>query len=202
MTLKRSPLRRVAPAPAREPAVVMATCAVCPRLFRQVNSLHRACSPGCAFKLVRADKREAAVALRADRKATRARLEAIKPRSKWLAEAQAAFNAWVRRRDQYLPCISCQRFHQGAWDAGHYLTVGARPELRFDEDNVHRQCVPCNRHLHGNLIRYRVGLIERRGLAVVERLEGPHPTSKLTVDDLREIRDRYRALARLLPLAA
>ncbi len=139
-------------------------------------------------------------ARRADRVATKAKLEAIKPRSKWLAEAQSAFNAWIRLRDQHLPCISCGRFHRGQWHAGHYLTVGARPELRFDEDNCHRQCQPCNTHLHGNLVLYRAELIVRRGIAVVERLEGPHPAAKWSVDDLRGIRDRYKAKAKLLAL--
>lgn len=193
MTLKRSPLRRDTRAPA-QPEPTMAACRVCSQLFRQVNSLHRACSPRCAMRLVRADKR-------AEVADTRARLEAIKPRSKWLAEAQTAFNAFIRLRDAHLPCISCDRMHEGSWDAGHYLTVGARPELRFDEDNCHRQCVPCNRHLHGNLIRYRAGLIARRGLAVVERLEGPHAPAKLTVDDLRALIAEYRAKAKALAAA-
>jgi hypothetical protein len=39
---------------------------------------------------------------------------------------------------------------------------------------------------------YRAELIRRVGLAEVERLEGPHPPRKYTVDDLREIRDTYR----------
>jgi hypothetical protein len=42
-------------------------------------------------------------------------------------------------------------------------------------------------------VLYRAELIRRIGLAGVERLEGPHPTRKYTVDDLREIRDTYRA---------
>jgi hypothetical protein len=58
--------------------------------------------------------------------------------------------------------------------------------------------VPCNRHLHGNLILYRAELIRRVGLAEVERLEGPHEPRKLSADDLKAIRDTYRARAREL----
>ena len=48
----------------------------------------------------------------------------------------------------------------------------------------------------GNLVLYRAELIRRIGLAEVERLEGPQPQRKFTIPDLREIRDKYRALAR------
>jgi hypothetical protein len=170
------------------------TCRACSKSFLKFRSTQVVCSVRCAQRLNSIAKELA----KDDRRETRKRLEAIKPRAKWVAETQAAFNTFIRLRDARLPCISCGRFHVGSWDAGHYLTVGARPELRFDEDNVHRQCVPCNRHLHGNLVLYRTGLIQRRGLAVVERLEGPHPPAKLTIDELRAKRDEYRTKARHL----
>ncbi len=132
----------------------------------------------------------------AERKSDRAKREAMKSRSQWLREAQAAFNKVIRLRDAKLPCVSCLRFHDGSYDAGHYRTVGSSPALRFDEANVHRQCVPCNQHLHGNTVAYRAELLRRVGPAEVDRIEGPHDPKKYTVDDLREIRDRYRSLAR------
>jgi 5-methylcytosine-specific restriction endonuclease McrA len=137
-------------------------------------------------------------ARKAAAKALRERKEAVKPRSQWLREAQTAFNAYIRKRDESMPCISCGRFHDGQWHAGHYLSTGARPELRFDEANVWRQCQPCNTHLHGNLVLYRAELIRRIGLAEVERLEGPHQPCKWTVTELKAIRDEYRAKVRAL----
>jgi hypothetical protein len=86
--------------------------------------------------------------------------------------------------------LNCYRPRKA--NAGHYLSTGARPELRFEPLNVHLQCEQCNTYLSGNLINYRVGLIQRIGLAEVERLEGPHPPAKLTIEDLRAIRDDYR----------
>lgn len=142
------------------------------------------CSPICAVRHVRADRK----AKRAEMKARR---EAIKPRAKWLQEAQQAFNAWVRARDAGKGCISCGT-HNGKANAGHYLSVGARPELRFNEANVALQCERCNTYLHGNLIAYRTNLIERIGNGVVDWLEGPHAPAKWTVDELRAIRDDYR----------
>lgn len=176
----------------------IATCKVCPQQFSRRNSMQTVCGPRCALKLVRQQNREQKAAKTADRKATRAQREALKPRSKWMAEAQQAFNAYIRVRDAALPCVSCLRHHKGQYHAGHYLTVGARPELRFDEQNVHKQCSACNEHLHGNLVLYRIELLMRIGATAVARLEGPHPTRKYSVDELKTIRDTYRAKAREL----
>ena len=107
-------------------------------------------------------------------------------------------NKFIRARDADKPCISCGRFHGGQWHAGHYLTTGARPELRFNELNIHKQCQPCNTHLHGNLVLYRVNLIDRIGLDMVEWLEGPHEPLKLTREDLIELRNTYRRKAKEL----
>lgn len=173
-------------------------CQVCPKLFERRSTLHVVCSYPCTVKLAKAKERAAEESAKAERRATRAQREALKPRSKWMAEAQQAFNAYVRLRDHALPCVSCLRHHRGQYHAGHYLTVGARPELRFDEQNVHKQCSACNEHLHGNLVLYRLELLMRIGATAVARLEGPHPAAKYSVDELRAIRDTYRAKARAL----
>lgn len=132
------------------------------------------------------------------RKADAVKREKLKSRSEWAREAQAAFNAFIRARDADLPCISCGRHHQGQYHAGHYLSVGARPELRFVELNVAKQCAPCNTHLSGNAVMYRKALVDRIGTASVDWLEGPHPTRHYSVDDLREIKKTYAAKAREL----
>jgi hypothetical protein len=117
---------------------------------------------------------------------------ALKSRSEWLRQAQAVFNQYIRLRDKDLPCISCQRHHQGQYHAGHYLTVGARPELRFNENNLAKQCSACNLHLSGNLINYRINLIKKIGLAEVEMLEGPHDPLKLSIDEIKALIAEYR----------
>jgi hypothetical protein len=67
------------------------------------------------------------------------------------------------------------------------------PALRFDEDNCHRQCVPCNQHKSGNAIEYRIGLVARIGVGRVERLEGPHAAAKHSIEELKAIKLKYRA---------
>ena len=84
-------------------------------------------------------------------------------------KAQKVFNAYIRKRDEGLPCISCgtgQPQH-----AGHYFSAGHYSKLRFDERNVSGQCIRCNYYLSGNQIGYRQGLIKRIGLEAVEQLE-------------------------------
>jgi hypothetical protein len=87
---------------------------------------------------------------------------------KLTAKAQKIFNNYIRTRDRELGCISCG----GRVDhAGHYLSVGAHSALRFNEWNVNGQCVGCNCFKHGNLIRYRMGLVEKIGETAVRELE-------------------------------
>lgn len=199
--MKRSPMKRSTPlrrdtGEARLTVPTKRKCKACREPYVRLRPMQVACSAACAHELVKANN------AKVERAADRAKREAMKPRAQWLREAQAAFNAFIRARDAHLPCVSCGRHHDGAWDAGHYLTTGARPELRFDEQNVHRQCVPCNRHLHGNLVLFRAELLRRLGPAVVDRLEGPCPPAHYSADDLKAIKVKYSALARELTKAA
>jgi Bacteriophage Lambda NinG protein len=170
------------------------TCAVCKGQFRPFLTLQQVCGIQCARRVPIVARKAA----QADRKATRARIEALRPLSYWVKQAQVAFNSFIRARDSGLACVSCGRHHAGKINAGHFLSTGARPELRFDEQNVWAQCEPCNTHLAGNLVLYRAELVRRIGTAAVERLEGPHPAKKYTRDNLKAIRDAYRARAKAL----
>ena len=175
-------------------------CKGCKQPFVKLRPMQIACSPDCAYIIgKRAGDRARAREARKQAQETRKQREKLKPRSQWLREAQTAFNAWIRARDAGQPCISCRREHRGQSHAGHYLSTGARPELRFTESNAHLQCQPCNVYLHGNLVLYRIMLIQKIGLSQVEWLEGPHTPKKYTIDELRIIRDDYRARLKVLP---
>ena len=82
--------------------------------------------------------------------------------------------------------------------AGHYRSVGACPELRFEPLNIHRQCVKCNRNLSGNAVEYRIRLVLRIGAETVAWLEGPHEPRKYTVEEIKTIKAEYRAKTREL----
>ncbi|MCT8349837.1 recombination protein NinG [Photorhabdus temperata] len=128
----------------------------------------------------------------------KARRLAVKPLSYFRNQAQQAFNAFIRERDKYQPCISCGRFHNGQYHAGHYLTIKAHPELRFDEDNAHKQCSACNNYLSGNIINYKPCLIEKIGQERFNRLMSHHALQKWKRDDYEQIRDYYKEKLRSL----
>jgi hypothetical protein len=89
--------------------------------------------------------------------------------------AEKYFNRYIRQRDSdgdYFTCISCQKAKPASsMHAGHYMSAGHNASVRFSEDNVNGQCIACNTHLHGNLIRYRENLVKKIGIEKVELLE-------------------------------
>lgn len=166
--------------------------------------MHQACGPVCAHALVRAKREKEEQRKRSDeRKADRAKREKLKTRSDWMKEAQREFNRFIRLRDAGMRCICCARNlgedePGGAYDAGHYRSVGSAPHLRFDERNVHAQRKQCNRYGAGRAVDYRIGLIGRIGKEAVEALEADQIPRKYTIEELKQIRDTYRAKAREL----
>ena len=132
------------------------------------------------------------------KKAIKARKQAIKSLGELHKEAQPEFNKYIRLRDKGQPCISCQRHHTGQIHAGHYRSVGAAAELRYNENNVHAQCAPCNNHLSGNAIDYRINLVKKIGLSAVEELEGPHKPAKYTREAILLIKAMYKAKVKIL----
>ena len=168
------------------------------------------CSPKCALAVVEVQKvKEKKSLALAGRREIKVRKEKLKTRADHLREAQAAVNEYVRLRDAHLPCISCDSTPNdndlmtgSRWDAGHYRSVGACPELRFEPLNIHRQCVKCNRNLSGNAVEYRIRLVQRIGAEKVAWLEGLHPACKYTVEEIKAIKAKYRAMTKELKRAA
>ncbi|KRV72655.1 recombination protein NinG [Pseudomonas citronellolis] len=164
----------------------------------------RVCSPACA--LATKDKHQVparkAIADR-NRREVRARKEKLKSRAEHLKECQAIFNQYIRLRDTDKPCVSCGRpaTWDGQWHASHYRSVGSTPALRFSPLNVHRACSICNSHLSGNIMGYRPELVRRIGEEAVLALEGPHEPLKLTIEDIKALKAKFRAWVRELKAA-
>lgn len=179
-------------------------CTVCREWFHPVRAEQYVCSYECACvhgkaandaakaEKQRKEKKRRLEEEKADRQRQAERRMAVKPLSYFIKQAQHAFNEFIRYRDRDLPCISCGRHHDGQYHAGHFRTTGASPELRFDEDNCHKQCSACNNHLSGNLTAYRPALIAKIGQARFDALMGSHALPKWTRDDYIRIRDEYR----------
>lgn len=188
MTIERKPAK---PKKCKNPA--------CGEKFVAQRLGQAVCSPKCGLAIKDVNQTKARKAL-ADvgRKELQAAKERVKPKGQYMREAQAAFNAWIRARDAAQPCISCGRHHEGQYHAGHYRTVGANPELRFEPANVHKQCAPCNNHKSGDIVNYRMSLVLRIGQAQVDWLEGPHEPQRYTIDDLKVIKADFKARLKLL----
>jgi hypothetical protein len=173
------------------------TCKTCLAKFMPVRPMQSVCSPICASRKVKADKK-------AERQQIKSRKEAIKTIPELLKEAQHAFNAYIRARDAGRPCICCGRplgdgEVGGSYDCGHYRSVGSAPHLRFDERNAHAQRKFCNRWGAGRAVDYRIGLIARLGLEAVETLEAENSTHKWTREELIKIRATYKRKLKELP---
>jgi len=151
------------------------------------------CSPECGaelgLRLIEKSKRAEAKNVR---KADKERKEKLKTRADWMREAQVAFNAFIRQRDEGLPCISCRRLNESKKNAGHYLSVGSHPHLRFNENNCHLQCEYCNTYKSGNQAAYRIKLIKKIGLEEVEKLECDNTIQKWTIDEIKSIKELYK----------
>lgn len=158
-----------------------------------------------AAKREREEAKAARAAVRVEKAKDRQAKDAMKTIADLIAEAQKAFNWFIRLRDDGKPCICCGRTSttvQGVgahgWDCGHYRSTGSASHLRFNEDNAHRQLVLCNRYGAGRAVDYRIGLVARIGLARVEALESSNHPHKWDRSELVEIAKTYRAKARQL----
>lgn len=160
----------------------------CGEMYYQYTTLQNRCPKCLAGRAKKAREKT-------ERKEHKKAKESLKTRSDWLREAQQQFNRYIRARDHGKVCISCQKPPKKK-NAGHYRSVGAAPELRFNEDNVHLQCEHCNTFNSGNAIEYRINLVKKLGMEQVKHLEGPHLPKKYTIDEIKEIKAKYSKMAR------
>jgi hypothetical protein len=177
-------------------------CKVCTFPFIPRSTTQKVCSPNCAIALNKINKAKAFDA------ETKRLKQTIKTRSDYVQDAQKAFNLYIRTRDIGCPCISCLRTEAeieqayilsnktgGAWDCGHFLTVGGHIELRFNTLNAYRQCKSCNggsgKYTAKNTtvsLQYEYNLRLKIGDEKVDYLKGPHEIKKYTIDQLVRIR--------------
>ncbi len=134
-----------------------------------------------------AAKREEVRKAKEDRKAIAARRLELRPMQYFLKRAERAVNALVRERDKDEPCISCGTWDSPEWQAGHFVPVGRAKSIRFDLDNISKQCLQCNLHFNGNATKYEVALLRKIGLINVERLKHAPKEKKWTREELQKI---------------
>lgn len=164
-------------------------CKECGLLFTPHSSFQKCCGVECAIAFGAKEVKKQAT------KEKRSALKAFNDSDKNILKRKAiqVFNAYIRKRDEKLPCVSCG-YNEGKRQihAGHYRPAGNAAILRFDERNVHAQCSICNNHLSGNLVNYRKELINRIGLEQVEELEATNSPKQYTIDEYADIIKTYK----------
>ena len=166
-------------------------CPVCRNSFVPIKPMQSVCGPRCAVKKVKQAKVE-------ERAQIKTRKEAIKRHPDLMKEAQEAFNGFIRERDKRRGCFVCgvpfpANRAGGAFDAGHVRSRGAAGHLRFNEDNCHGECKECNSPWGAKPHQIEAGAVARIGRERYEALAQDNSPVKWTRDQLREIRDTYRA---------
>lgn len=196
--MNRSPIVRKAPD--TTPKFRTRKCALktCRAVFSPWSMTQKCCTPACAELWVAADRE------RKEKQARRVGLKKHERKAKKVARAQKAINEYVRLRDVDLPCICCDEWADndsltgGGWDAGHYLSRGSHPHLRFDERNIFKQRKSCNRPGGATEAAFREGVIRRIGLEAVEALKADNTPRHYTADDLEAIEQHYKAKIKAL----
>lgn len=118
----------------------------------------------------------------------------------WKAKAQKVFNEYIRVRDINDGCISCDKpasWH-GQWHASHWKSRGARPDLAFNEDNVHKSCSVCNNYMSGNVGEYEKRLINKIGFKRVDALLLQSFNKKMVLSDYKSLFSLYQEKVKFL----
>jgi hypothetical protein len=173
-------------------------CKVCGYSFEPRQPLQMVCGVICGIQYSRESKKKSIAKKLAENK--KEMREKLKTKSDHLRELQTIFNRFIRLRDKDQPCISCGTQKDVKYDAGHYVSVGSSPALRFNEDNVHKQCSNyCNKNQHGNIIAYRFHLMDRIGIERVEKLESSRSIPKqYSITEIEELKAVYKLLIKAL----
>ena len=220
--MKRTPLQRKSPISTKPRA---RTCqnTECGATFTPLRAGQKVCGPKCALAMAPVNQERARKAIdQRERREIKVRKEKLRSHGDFIQDATKAVQAYRRLYELSIGsgCISCGKSQAeieaaqgwktgGAWDGGHYLGKGARPELRLLEQNIWLQCKACNGGSakyarKGESVRtgFRLGLIERIGLEAVEALEADQAPRRYTIEDLKAITAKYRAMTRELKRGA
>jgi hypothetical protein len=102
------------------------------------------------------------------------------PMARMKAKAVEVCHEYIRERDRegdHFTCISCgiiKLIKKGRgnsnYHAGHFMSAGEYPMLKFDEVNINGQCLQCNYFKSGKLELYTENLIKKWGRAEYDRL--------------------------------
>lgn len=157
--------------------------------------LQSVCDWQCAKLYAEARRtRQEANLRRVERKKTKDALERIKPKQKWLKEAQQWVNKYVRLRDRHLGCCSCDKpaSWQGQWHASHFRSTKAASAVRFNLWNIHKSCSQCNNFLSGNIIEFEPRLRQKIGNEKVDWLRTQNQCADYSIEYLKRLKGVFK----------
>lgn len=104
---------------------------------------------------------------------TRQRKKELMTRTEWYNKLQKLVNQYITKvRDANGKCCTCCKAAlTSSFDAGHFLTRAARPDIRFELTNIHKQCVSCNQYNGGRPKEYAEFIVKKYGKDHLEWLE-------------------------------
>jgi hypothetical protein len=126
----------------------------------------------------------------------------VRRRSHWYATLQTLVNQWITKvRDVDEACCTCgTRSPYIKYDAGHFFTVAARPDIQFNPMNIHKQCSQkCNVYGSGMRLEYERFIIARYGQKGLDKLTLQGPALKEQFPAWQDIESeivRYRKILR------
>ena len=113
------------------------------------------------------------------------------------SDLKAVFHEYIRAKyatpSGMVQCVTCGNWHkwQGTklMHAGHYLNSGNYPKVRYNEMNVHPQCLSCNYFKSGDEANFRQFLVSKYGEAAIKKMEltakGVRKYSKTEIDAMK-----------------
>jgi len=152
-------------------------------------------------KLIAREKKKVDAATKEERRQHRTKAKELRTRSHWYGMLQTLVNQWVRHRDRNEPCCTCGTTNPNIkYDAGHFHTKKARPDIRFELTNIHKQCSQkCNVYGSGMRNEYEKFIIKKYGQGQVDKLARVGKPLKEQFPNWQDIEleiKRYRKLLR------
>lgn len=121
-------------------------------------------------------------------------------------QADKVFSEYIRLKyadsNGIVECVTCGK--RALWkqmQAGHYITR-AENKLRYNEKNVHPQCVACNVFKHGNSAKYAIYLLDKYGNDILRELNSMRGVHQFKRYELEELIAFYTKKVLVLKLKA
>ena len=171
----------------------MKKCKQCKQPFEPQRPLQYVCSIPCSYeyskKLQEKKEKEKFKELK----------EKCKQKRDFLNDLQNEINTIVRLIDNNQPCIATG-LNNGKRNAGHYISRGSNPTIRFNLHNIHIQSEHSNSYKAGDTTRYKEGIINIYGADYLEFMDSLQQTPKLnlSIDEIKLAIKEARAIVKEL----